>query len=93
MIDGEGRREGVEGEEKVGGMEEGKDSDDRKTGKNEKTKKQTHNDGRASEEKLIFLSKKTNSKEIIDNIFFLYFLQKDEATKRDFSQNFAQTIM
>lgn len=71
MIDGEGRREGVEGEEKVGGMEEGKDSDDRKTGKNEKkTKKQTHNDGRASEEKLIFLSKKTNSKEIIDNIFF-----------------------
>lgn len=70
MIDGEGRREGVEGEEKVGGMEEGKDSDDRKTGKNEKTKKQTHNDGRASEEKLIFLSKKTNSKEIIQNIFF-----------------------
>lgn len=65
-----------------------------KQGRMKKTKKQTHNDGRASEEKLIFLSKKTNSKEIIDNIFFfLYFLQKDEATKRDFSQNFAQTIM
>lgn len=38
MIDGEGRREGVEGEEKVGGMKEGKDSDDGKTGKNEKNK-------------------------------------------------------
>lgn len=31
-----------------------------KQGRIKKTKKQTHNDGRASEEKLIFLSKKTN---------------------------------
>lgn len=88
MIDGEGRREGVEGEEKVGGMEEGKDSDDRKTGKNEKTKKQTHNDGRASEEKLIFLSKKTNQKEIIENIFFFVFLTKGRSYETVFFSKF-----
>lgn len=58
-----------------------------KQGRMKKTKKQTHNDGRASEEKLIFLSKKTNSKEIIDNFFFV-FLTKGRSYETGFFSKF-----